>query len=221
VAQKRIVGKNYRDVFGFPGRQIDLYSCGAHIDLVDTADPYADVVDLVVWLELLSKDIRGRGAFEAGRPYLERLESYGRQQLARLDGGSPRASDSWSAVNGSTLRGLATALNAALRSETYIVEGGCGAGEIPVSLRIPRGTSAMIINAFRYELCLARNVDPQDTNACSGWRPVTGVPMYLSGGYRYILSRSGGSRSSGEFVVDYRRIGSLFGDDRPYPVELR
>jgi hypothetical protein len=221
VVMKRTAGKTYRDVFLVSGSQLDLFSCGGHLDVVDGEDPYADVVDLAVWLDLLSRDIRARGVYEAGRPYLDLLESYGQTQVARLDSGRLHAPELWSDVNKPTLLRLARTLNSALGREIYIVEGGCGAGEIPVSLRIPRGTSAMIINTFRYDLCLVRNVDPQDMVVCSGWRPVTGIPMYLAGGYRYILSRAGGSRSSGEFVVDFRRIGGSFGDDRPFPIDLR
>jgi len=220
VALQRVAGRTYRQIY-HAGEPVDLYSCGAQIALVDDDDPYADVVDLVVWLELLSREIRAKGIYDAGRPYLARLESYGRQRLARLDAGYTRSVDSWSAVNESTLDGLARALNAALGQRLYTVKGGCGAGEVPVKFRLPNGSRGIIINAFRYELCQVRNINPQDTSACYGWKEITGVPMYLSGSYRYMLVRPGGGWSAGEFVVDQRRIESMFSDDRPYPIELR
>lgn len=221
VALGRIAGTSYRQVFGSEGPQTDLYSCGARISLLDGDDPYADIADLVVWLELLSRDLRARGVSEVGRVHLERLESYGRQRLAAIEAGRSRTTGPWPQVNESTLRSLARALNTALGRNIYIVEGGCGAGEIEVRFRLPGGSRAMIINSFRYELCMVRNVDPQDTTACYGWKQVTGVPMYLSGGYRYVVARPGGGRSSGEFVVDQRRFASLLSESRPYVIELR
>lgn len=224
LAAKRVAGKSYVQVFSFEGPQVDLYSCGASnriTGLPEGDDPYSDVTDLVVWLELISKDIQSRGISAAAGPYLQRLQNYGRQQLARIDAGGQRAAEPWPGVHEATLKGLARALNSSLGRQVYIVEGGCGAGEVPVRFRVPSGSRASIINTFRYELCAVRNVDPQNTNACYGWKPVTGVAMYLSGSYRYLLARSDGRVSSGAFVIDQVQIGSAFGEDRPYVVDLR
>jgi hypothetical protein len=69
-----------------------------------------------------------------------------------------------------------------------VVEGGCGAGEVNVSIATePLGAQVMFIPTFFYELCKAQRLDPDDTRRCNRWREaVDGRLSQVAGDYLYM-----------------------------------
>jgi hypothetical protein len=204
----------------------DLYSCGSLArDVIDEDDPYYELTDLAIWINLLSRELKVEGIYPAGAPYLNRLIQYGEAETVRIKA-NPGESHSWAGDNEPLLEDLAAALNTALHSEKYTVEGGCGGGEVRILVKIPAGSAAMMINTFHFTLCQARGMDPWNAQACFGWKTVGQVPMLLAGAYRYVLTLTNGAKKIGDVVVNKQLMlnPSNVGPDSeycPYMLNLR
>lgn len=119
---------------------------------------------------------------------------------------------------------MAHALNRSLHRRSYVVDGGCGAGEIPVLGKIPVGSAALLINTFHLTLCQARGMDPWNRQACYGWKAVGKVPMLLADAYRYVITMTNGSKKIGDVLVAEKMVEnplSIGLDDKPYLLILK
>jgi hypothetical protein len=193
----------------------DLYTCGQETsEILPNDDPYFDVTDLAVWISVFSPHFRKEGTYDVAAPFLKRLMEYGEGQTQRVDvylrthkpsarGNYPNwKRGEWKDDNEALLTQLAKALNSAIHRKEYTVEGGCGAGEILVSVRIPVGSVALLINTFHFTLCQARGMDAWNAQACYGWKTVGKVPMLLSGAYRYVLTTADGQKKVGDVLIN-------------------
>jgi hypothetical protein len=90
-----------------------------------------------------------------------------------------------------------------------IVEGGCGAGEVSVSIATePRGAQVMFIPTFFYELCKAQRLDPDDTQRCNRWREaVDGTLSHVAGDYLYTARWPDGVTRRGTLSFTFREDG--------------
>src|SRR5579864_4484716 len=179
---------------------IDLYTCGQVTgEILPNDDPYFNVTDLAIWIGQFSAHFKQEGTYEVAVPYLKRLTEYGVAETKRVDAqvkSRRRSSNSgdWQDANEALLQSLAKTLNSAVHRKEYVLEGGCGAGEILVSVRIPAGSAALLINTFHFTLCQARGADPWNAQGCYGWKTVGKIPMMLSGAYRYVLNTADGQK---------------------------
>jgi hypothetical protein len=206
----------------------DLYTCGQVTnEILPDDDPYFDVTDLAVWISLFSPQFKKEGTYDVAAPFLKQLMQYGEAETQRVDariksrkpsarGGDPNR-ESWKDANAALLPKLARALNTAVHRREYIVDGGCGAGEILVSVKIPVGSAALLINTFHFTLCQARGADPWNAQGCYGWKTVGKVPMMLSGAYRYVLNTADGQKKIGDVLVD-KKNGDM---DHPIVLTLK
>jgi len=228
-AEKAVASMPVANIDGKRGPHTsDLYTCGQVTgEILPDDDPYFDVTDLAVWISLFSPHFRKEGTYEVAAPYLKRLMDYGEAETQRVNifvksrKPSARSIDAirklgdWKEDNERLLNELAKALNSALRRHEYEVEGGCGAGEILVSVKIPVGSAALLINTFHFTLCQARGMDPWNAQGCYGWKTVGKIPMMLSGAYRYVLTMANGEKKVGDVLVDKKN-----GGDEDHPVVL-
>jgi hypothetical protein len=209
----------------------DLYTCGQVTrEILPDDDLYFDVTDLAVWISLFSPQFRKEGTYEVAVPYLKRMMDYGEAQTQRVDvylrSHKPSAKGNypswkwrnWEEDNETLLIQLAKALNSAVHRKEYIVDGGCGAGEILVSVKIPAGSAALLINTFHFTLCQARGTDAWNAQVCYGWKTVGKIPMMLSGAYRYVLTTVDGQKKIGDVVVNKNNGGDM---DHPYVLNLK
>jgi hypothetical protein len=209
----------------------DLFTCAqlTHQILPDD-DPYFEVTDLAVWMSLFSPQFKKEGIYDVAAPYLKRLTSYGEAETQRADAyirsHKPTAKGdypnwklkSWDDDNQATLIQLAKALNSAVHRKEYVLEGGCGAGEILVAVKIPAGSAALLINTFHFTLCQARGTDAWNAQSCYGWKTVGKVPMMLSGAYRYVLTAADGQKKVGDVLINKNNGGDM---DHPYVLSLK
>jgi hypothetical protein len=205
------------------GGKVDLYSCsGGDSDILHDSDPYYDVTDLAIWLSALTRRTKSEGTYEIAAPYLNRLVKYGDAEAMRINPKS-RRSDSWKDDNDALLTSLAQALNRAKHGSRYMVDGGCGAGEIRVMVKIPAGSAAVLINTFHFALCQARGMDPWNAQVCYGWKSVGKVPLLLAGAYRYVITMTNGSKKIGDVLVAEKMVENplSLGDDKPYLLNLQ
>lgn len=81
------------------------------------------------------------------------------------------------------------------RLPKFIVEGGCGAGEIEVHIRLqPSDGQVFLIPVFLYKLCQAQHLNPADFKSCDRWTEVLhGTASYVSGDYLYLARWKDGS----------------------------
>ena len=209
----------------------DLYTCGQGTkEFLPDDDPYFEVTDLAVWINQFSPDFKKEGTSEVAAPYLKRLTQYGEAETQRVNdyvrshkptprGDYPNFKDrNWEDDNEALLGSLARALNTALHRKKYVVEGGCGAGEIFVSVKIPAGSVALLINTFHFTLCQARGMDAWNAQVCYGWKTVGKVPMLLSGAYRYVLTAADGQKKVGDVLVNKNAAGDT---GHPFVLNLK
>ncbi len=214
----------------------DLYTCGQVTnEFLPDDDPYSNVTDLAIWISLFSPDFKKEGTYDVAAPYIKQLMDYGEAetQRANLFVKSEFAKShkpyplylkavlklgNWEEDNEPLLQRLAKALNKAVHRKEYVVEGGCGAGEIFVSVKIPTGSAALLINTFHFTLCQARGMDAWNAQVCYGWKTVGKVPMLLSGAYRYVLTAADGQKKVGDVLVNTKNGGS---EDQPYVLNLK
>jgi hypothetical protein len=201
---------------GAPGAlAIDLFTCGQDTsEILPDDDPYYQATDLAVWIGLFSPQFKKEGTYEVAAPYIKRLTQFGEAETQRVNvyikshkptarGDYPNFKDrNWEDDNEALLERLARALNLAVHRKEYTVEGGCGAGEILVAVKIPVGSAALLINTFHFTLCQARGMDAWNAQACYGWKTVGKVPMLLSGAYRYVLTAADGQKKVGDVLVN-------------------
>jgi hypothetical protein len=203
---------------------IDLYTCGQVTgEVLPNDDPYFHVTDLAIWITQFSAHFKQEGTYDVAAPYLKRLTEYGVAETQRVDAHvkSRRPSSNgadWLDVNEALLERLAKTLNSAVHRKEYVVEGGCGAGEILVSVKIPAGSAAVLINTFHFTLCQARGTDPWNAQGCYGWKTVRKIPMMLSGAYRYVLNTADGQKKIGDVLVDKKNGGDM---DHPLVLSLK
>jgi hypothetical protein len=103
------------------------------------------------------------------------------------------------------LAGIASELNS-YRDQTsdtlpkFIVEGGCGAGEVSVRVTLrPSNGQVLFIPAFSYELCKRQRLNPDDPRLCNRWtEAVEGLVMYVSGDYYYAARWPDGTTRNGK-----------------------
>jgi len=76
------------------------------------------------------------------------------------------------------------------RLRPVAVEGGCGAGEIGVTITTdPPGGRVRFIPVFFHELCRSQGLDPDDPRSCDRWRePFEDLLFDVSGDYVYHAS---------------------------------
>jgi hypothetical protein len=228
---RRVAGQfsnsgGYSSWYGEYDGKIDLISCGVGADkILSGDDPYADPVDLAIWINVLSRQLKQDGTYEVAQPYLSRLIAYGNAETRRIDNGTKQM-NRWGENNKVLLENMAQALNVSIGRKRYIVEGGCGAGEIDVLVKIPVGATASFINLFRFSLCQARGLDPWNKGTCFGWKEVGKLSLSLSGAYRYLLVSANGNKKSGDFQINQKEelalmAKGLVDEDHPYVVSLR
>jgi hypothetical protein len=209
----------------------DLYTCGQGTrDVLPDDDPYYHVTDLAIWISQYSLHFKKEGTYEVAAPYIKRLTDYGEAHTQSVNeyirthkptakGNYPNFRDSnWDDDNGALLTQLAKALNAAVHRKEYVLEGGCGAGEILVAVKIPVGSAALLINTFHFTLCQARGTDAWNAQACYGWKTVGKIPMMLSGAYRYVLTGADGQKKVGDVLINKNNGGDM---DHPYVLSLK
>jgi hypothetical protein len=229
--EKAVASRPASDLHGFEPHTIDLYTCGqATSEILPDDDPYFEVTDLAVWISLFSPQFRKEGTYEVAAPFLKRLTEYGETETQRIDAHvrslkpSGKSADrkwregSWKDTNMALLNKLAKALNRAVHRKEYVIDGGCGAGEIRVSVKIPAGSAALLINTFHFTLCQARGTDPWNAQSCYGWKTVGKIPMLLSGAYRYVVTTVEGQKKTGDVLVDKKNGGDW---DHPYVLNLK
>lgn len=236
-AEKAVASVHYADFGGGEALHTsDLYTCGqATMEFLPDDDPYFEVTDLAVWINQFSADFKKEGTYDVAAPYLKQLMDYGEAGTQRANlfvksefvkPHKPYAAylkailklGNWEEDNEPVLQRLARALNKAVHRKEYVVEGGCGAGEIFVSVKIPVGSAALLINTFHFTLCQARGMDAWNAQACYGWKTVGKLPMLLSGAYRYVLTGADGQKKVGDVLVNSKNEGS---EDHPYVLNLK
>ena len=100
------------------------------------------------------------------------------------------------------------------RAAEVVLMDGCGAGEMPVNIQTrPAGGQVTYIPLFRFRLCEARGLAPQDPRACRGWVNVSKPEEFLSGLYAYVVRWPDGQLSSGVFDTEKARINDRSGSD--------
>jgi hypothetical protein len=204
----------------------DLFSCeGGAAKILAEDDPYRSVIDLAIWINVLSRQLRADGTYPVAAPYLKRLIEYGDARTLRIDPKGDHG-ELWSVENLTLLNDMARALNTSLHRERYEVDGGCGAGEIRVLVKIPESSAALLINTFHFTLCQARGKDPWNAQACYGWKTVEKIPMLLSGAYRYVLTFTNGRKTTGDVLIDHKQEMDMYSqglldEDHPYVLNLK
>jgi hypothetical protein len=208
--------------------QTDLFSCqSGAAKVLGEDDPYYSVTDLAIWINVLSRKLRAEGTYQVAAPYLKRLIEYGEARTRQIDPRRKEKHDTlWSEDNQALLNDMAHALNASLHRERYQVDGGCGAGEIRVLVKIPEGSAALLINTFHFTLCQARGTDPWNQQACFGWKSVGKMPMLLSGAYRYVLTLTNGIKKTGDLLINQKQENDLMSrglldEDHPYVLSIK
>lgn len=100
------------------------------------------------------------------------------------------------------------------RAAEVVLMDGCGAGEMPVNIQTrPAGGQVTYIPLFRFRLCEARGLAPQDPRACRGWVNVSKPEEFLSGLYAYVVRWPDGQLSTGVFDTEKARINDRSGSD--------
>jgi len=91
-------------------------------------------------------------------------------------------------------------------------EGGCGAGEVNITIRTePRGGQAILIPVFFFELCKAQQYDPDNRAQCTWWvDPPDGAPLAVSGDYFFRASWPDGVERRGRTTFDAAKDGQTF-----------
>jgi hypothetical protein len=93
-----------------------------------------------------------------------------------------------------------------------LYEGGCGAGEVNVTIRTEPGNGqAILIPVFFFELCKAQQYDPDNRSLCTWWvDPPEGAPLAVSGDYFFRASWPDGVEKRGRASFDAAKDGQTF-----------
>ncbi len=96
------------------------------------------------------------------------------------------------------------ALNSKLNLPTALAEKeGCGSGEITIDIiKNPAKARLSVIEEFAYKLCKARNINPNDIEACPGWTDLMSQKESLSGAYYYRVTHPGFFTKTGRLIID-------------------
>jgi hypothetical protein len=81
------------------------------------------------------------------------------------------------------------------RLPEFTDEGGCGAGEINVNIRLlPADGQLFLIPVFLFKLCQAQHLNAADPGSCDRWTEViNGTASYVSGDYLYLARWTDGT----------------------------
>jgi hypothetical protein len=101
---------------------------------------------------------------------------------------------------------LAQELNAYAKNRRglphFVVIGGCGAGEVEVAINTaPPGGTVTYIPLFRYKLCEATHVDPNDSQNCDGWVTAVSIKESMLGKYMFTATWPDGRKKSGTLNI--------------------
>jgi hypothetical protein len=195
TVMQRLYDKGDRDTKAILGKgDYDLYHCTNGAEYLgagtgeDTLASYANIAfDAVVWSNNLKRLNYPAALWQAP------IAQYEAQEIALVQKAPDEAVTEWADRRGKFLNELSGRLadhrakNRALRK--VVVEGGCGAGEVSVTIATePKGAQVLFIPTFFYELCRVQNVDPDDTKGCARWREaVDGTLAQVSGDYQYVV----------------------------------
>jgi hypothetical protein len=197
--------RNVRSLLGTKG-PYDLYHCSLGADYLGegvenerATAGFANVAfDDVVWSNNLTK---------LGYPanlWSDLLAAYEAKEVDLIISADEKAADAWTERRSEFLNGLRKPLDAFRRTKRglrpVVVEGGCGAGEMSVTIETePKGGQVLFIPTFFYELCRVQNVNPDDTTGCNRWREaVDGKLASVSGDYLYVVHWPDGATRRGK-----------------------
>ena len=214
TVMQRLYDKGDRDIRSILGTKgpYDLYHCLVGADyLGEGAEKergtagFANIAfDNVVWTNNLTK--LGYPA----RLWQELVAAYEAKEIELVIAAPAQAAKEEQAMNESTARrdaflaALRKPLDAYRRTKPalrpVVVEGGCGAGDMSVSIVTePKGGQVLFIPTFFYELCRVQNVNPDDTGGCNRWREaVDGKLASVSGDYLYVVRWPDGTTRRGK-----------------------
>jgi hypothetical protein len=211
AAIKTVMQKLYdggdRDIRALYGKgDYDLYHCrtggeylGMGVTDDDTTGSYANLAfDTVVWSNNLKKMTYPAAVWQPP------LTAYEAEELKLIAETPLEAMNDWGERRTKFLKSLAEKL-AAYRAgkpklRKIVVEGGCGAGEVNVTIATePKGGQVLFIPTFFHELCKVQKVDPDDAAACTRWREaVDGTLSQVSGDYLYQVKWPDGATRKGK-----------------------
>ena len=84
----------------------------------------------------------------------------------------------------------------------FYVEGGCGAVALEVAINTtPPGGTVSYIPLFRYKLCEATHVDPNDSQKCDGWVTAVSINESMLGKYMFTATWPDGRKKSGQLNI--------------------
>jgi hypothetical protein len=194
-------------------RRVDLYTCRDGGDFLsherlDDNNLLLPMTQLAVDTIDLSRVLRRfpRQLWEAA------VGDFEAQELAAIISRGPD-SQGFADRRTAMLNRLAARLNAARRTNPDLpeaaVEGGCGAGEITVTIETdPPGGQVLFIPTFFYELCKAQRLNPDDTERCNYWREaISGTLSNVSGDYFFVARWSDGSARRGKLGINPKQEG--------------
>lgn len=85
----------------------------------------------------------------------------------------------------------------------FVLDDGCGAGDIDVKVAIsPPSGQLFVISKFYFMLCKAQNIDPMNLAKCDRWNELHGSVSPLAGDYYYLAKWSDGSIRCGQLGVN-------------------
>lgn len=196
----------------------DLYICDTGNEYTGSADDSTGTTDaistLAVQIVLWRNDLRKLGYPEAvWRPILVEYENaeldlYTRSKTvtqAVLDQSLKQYERSVAAL-GKALTAYRLQSNPALRPVTQ--EGGCGAGEQMVRVKVePPNGRVFFIPVFFYELCRVQQINPNDVNQCDKWREaMDGQLTAVAGDYRYSARWPDGITREAMLTFDHQKM---------------
>lgn len=195
TVMQRLYDKGDREIKGLLGKgDYDLYHCSTGSEYLgnaagdDALGSLANVAfDVVIWTNNLKRLNYPAALWQAP------ITQYEASEIALVQKGAADAATEWTDRRGKFLNALSARLaehrakKPSLRK--VVVEGGCGAGEVSVSIATePKGAQVLFIPTFFYELCRVQNLNPDDTKGCARWREaVDGTLAQVSGDYQYVV----------------------------------
>ena len=194
-----------------PGQEWPLIDClDAGLDLgIEVEDPDRPAIQMAMELHQAERSLLALRLPEAlWRPTLALLEQQALSYLAAVKQ-SPRQQAAAEAAAFRDQERLQNAMLAQInqyrrqknpRAPEVVMAEGCGAGEFPVQIQTrPAGGRVAYITLFRYRLCQAQGLPPEDRNRCRGWVDAVKPTELLSGQYAYRVRWPDGQSSSGVF----------------------
>jgi hypothetical protein len=191
----------------FPGEPYDLEDCGRGPDYVDLPDddPFVPLAELGYKIVFLRKSLAKLGYPEAvWQPLIVQFEN---EQLTLLlqETGKASTADPPSLQHYYAFRQKMVQALRDYREQVapdlpeVIYEGGCGAGEIAITVKTdPADGRVIFIPVFFFQLCQAQQINPADPSQCDRWREAAeDVPFEVSGDYFYRAYWPGGVEKQG------------------------